>query len=650
MMSMRAFVMKSLPMDFLRPVAAVVLTCLGFGLPVAQAQSITDLPPDMVTPPRLSVVEGSVQFARADADWARAELNTPLAVGDAVQTGSDGTVELQIGPRDFARVTADTTLSLSEHDAGMMRLTIDNGLGSFDLRGQRTGQVLAIDTANAAITIGGTGYYRVYARDDETRLTVRQGGRATVNFADGHSQNVVAGEEIIVQGDGSSVYSYPAPATDSWDRWNDARSDYYAAANSNRYVPTDVYGAADLDQYGNWRQDGAYGWIWMPAVASGWAPYSAGDWQWDPIYGWTWIDVAPWGWTTSHYGRWVFVGGHWAWAPGPRATRAVYAPALVEFYNVGGGGVGWVALSWGEPLIPWWGRPGFRGSAWWGGWGGPRAEWRDNHEHHHRNRDVPNALIGMHDSDFGHHNVRGSSFTIKPNIDVRPVRGDHPITFAPPRAISRPAGRDVGRPGGRDFGRPDGRDVGRPGGRDFGRDQRREPPPAVQQQRAPEVQTPIRRGMPVQPAPQEQPRFRREATPQAPPAQPTPELRYNRELQVQPAPQSQPQFRREPLPQVAPRPVQQPVPQVAPIQQPRPEIRPEPRERREPERPRFEPRPTPAVQAPAPVQMPMAQPRMGAPAAVQQAPEPRGGRDRDAGQQRGRGDDTRGRHDPRSRD
>jgi hypothetical protein len=76
----------------------------------------------------------------------------------------------------------------------------------------------------------------------------------------------------------------------------------------------------------------------------------------------------------------VYVSGAWAWAPGPRVARPAYAPALVAFF--GGPGVavgvarptvGWVALGWGEPLIPWWGRPGFVGVPCWAGWGGPHV-------------------------------------------------------------------------------------------------------------------------------------------------------------------------------------------------------------------------------------------------------------------------------------
>src|SRR5437867_3289512 len=115
-------------------------------------------------------------------------------------------------------------------------------------------------------------------------------------------------------------------------------------------------------------------------VAGGWAPYSTGRWVADPQYGWTWVDAAPWGWAPYHYGRWVYVDGYWAWAPGPLVARPVYAPALVAFFGapgvrvvVGSPFVSWVALGWGEPLVPWWGSARFVDRPSWAGWGGPRV-------------------------------------------------------------------------------------------------------------------------------------------------------------------------------------------------------------------------------------------------------------------------------------
>jgi hypothetical protein len=558
----------SFPASALRLLGGVLLAgCLALGLQAANAQSPADVPPDMVAPPRLAVVEGAVQFWRPGAEnWVRAQLNAALAPGDAVHAGDAATVEIQVGPRDFVRLTANTMLTLEAHDAGLLQYRVGSGVASFDLRSARPGQVIQIDTPNANIVIGGRGYYRVTVNEAESRLIVRNGGRATLTVADGRSQGIGAGEEIVVQGGaGARIASYPAPLPDSWDRWNDARSEYYAAATSNRYVPADAYGAADLDQYGRWQEDGTYGWIWVPAVAAGWAPYSTGSWQMDPIYGWTWIDVAPWGWTTSHYGRWVFIGGHWAWAPGPRTVRAAYAPALVAFGRVDGG-VSWVALGWGEPLVPWWGRTGFRGSPWWGGWGGPRATVHiDNYAY--RNRNVNNAVIGVREEEFGRHHVRGSSLPLPPGVEPRPIRGDHPIGPLPGRAPAMGVGQ-------RPF------DAG---------PQHQAVPPAQREQRDYRglEQAPPSGQQPGQSrtAPQERPR-----APMAEPLQRTPQI-------IMPTPRQ---------PEAAPRPVpMMPVTPVAPREQR------EPVERTRPE-PRLESRPAPVIQ-----------PRIMAPAApVPAAPAP----------------------------
>lgn len=583
------------PSAALRLIGGLLLAgCLGVGLPAANAQTVADPPSDMVAPPRLAVVEGAVQFWRPGAEgWVSAQLNAALAPGDAVHAGDAATVEIQAGPRDFVRLTANTMLTLVAHDAGLLQYRVGSGVASFDLRSARPGQVIQIDTPNTAIIVGYRGYYRLTVNEGESRLIVRNGGRATLTFGDGRSRDIGAGEEIVVQGgDGARVASYPAPPPDSWDRWNDARTDYYAAAVSNRYAPADAYGVADLDQYGRWQEDGTYGSIWVPAVAAGWAPYSSGSWQLDPVYGWTWVDVAPWGWTTSHYGRWVFAGGYWAWAPGPRSVRAAYAPALVSFGRIDGG-VSWVALGWGEPLVPWWGRTGFRGSPWWGGWGGPRVTVHgDNYVY--RNRNVNNAVIGVRDEEFGRHHVRGSSLPVPFGIEPRPIRGDHPIGRVPDRTPAIGAG-----PRPFDSGLPQRQAV--PPVRGEQRDHRGpEPQPPAGAQRQPPVQS--------RTAPPEQPR----APMLEPPLQRAPQI-------IVPTPR-QPEPARRPMPEAA-----RSMP-VAPVV---------PREQRLPEQ-RFEPRPAPVIQ-----------PRITAPAAPVPAPEVRIPREREFAPQRERHEERVQREAPR---
>jgi hypothetical protein len=228
-------------------------------------------------------------------------------------------------------------------------------------------------------------------------------------------------EQVVVAAAGAE--SYAAPELDAWDRWNYHRTDGQLDSLSARYVGGDVYGASDLDQYGSWRTVDTYGPVWIPAsVPARWAPYAAGRWLWDPSFGWTWLDDTPWGWAPFHYGRWIFLHGNWAWAPGPLGRRFYYAPALVAFYGDSRTRVVWVPLGWGEPCRPWWGPRRFIGQPHWLGWSGPRSALDV-----HRNAGVPGGAIAVPGSGFG----RGAVGRIR--IDdtgvggLRLVRGALPV-------------------------------------------------------------------------------------------------------------------------------------------------------------------------------------------------------------------------------
>lgn len=335
------------------------------------------------TPPRLSYIDGEVSFWRPGADaWASAQLNTPLAPGDEFYTGNRGNLELQVGTRAFVRAWGETQLGLVNQEPDFLQVKVTSGHVALDLRAVDPGRTVELDTPQAAFTIGHPGYYRVDVTPDRSAFITRRGGRATMTPAGLAATAIAPSEEVVLEGMATvTMQSYVAPDPDVWDRWNYARTDELLDAVSARYVPAGVYGVDDLDHYGSWRVVQSYGPVWVPEAApAGWAPYSTGRWIWDPHYGWTWVDTAPWGWAPYHYGRWVFIDGFWAWTPGPLVVRPVYAPALVAFFaapgvrvTVGIPFVSWVALGWGEPLVPWWGTVGFVGRPWWGGWGGPRV-------------------------------------------------------------------------------------------------------------------------------------------------------------------------------------------------------------------------------------------------------------------------------------
>lgn len=389
------------------------------------------------TPARLSFTDGQVSFWRPGAtDWAQAQINTPLAPGDELATGSPGTLELQIGARSFIRAWADTQLGLESQDPGFLQVKVTAGNASFDLRTLEPGQTVEVDTPNAAITLEHSGYYRIGVVGDRTSVITRRGGRATVTPASGPTVTMTPSEEVVIEGTTSpQMNSYAAPPQDDWDRWNYARTESLSEAVSARYVPPGVYGVEELDRYGTWRSVPTYGEVWIPtAVPAGWVPYSMGSWVLDPYYGWTWVSSLPWGWAPFHYGRWVAVNGFWAWTPGAIVARPVYAPALVAFLgtpaagvsvSVGGPLVGWVALGWGEPCVPWWGPAGFIHRPWWGGWGGPRVVNNveisrttvvnvENIRVYH-NTTVQNAVVAVNREHFGHGPITGARVT---RVDV----------------------------------------------------------------------------------------------------------------------------------------------------------------------------------------------------------------------------------------
>lgn len=422
---------------------AVLLLFTGAGAAMAQSGGVGP------TPPRLSLVEGQVSFWRPGAEaWSVATLNTPLAPGDALYAADNANLELQIGSRAFVRAGERTQLGFVRQENHRIQFQVSDGQASFDLRVLPAGYAVEVDTPNAAFTMDRAGYYRLNVDQDGSHFITRRNGRATVVPAGGTVFTLAPSQEVLVTGTGTPGVSLTeAPEPDGWDRWNTARTDELAAPSSARYLPPDVYGADTLDQHGGWRQVPRYGTVWVPAgLGPDWAPYSRGQWIWDPFYGWTWIDDAPWGWAPFHYGRWVYLSGFWAWAPGPVAVRSIYAPALVVFFNSGGGvslSIGtatpmlsWVALSWGEPLTPWWGPRGFVGRPWWGGWHGPRVD----HPTRFQNTQVNHAVVAVQHGQFGHGPVPGplpvkpstASLSAGPTTSVRPPHEALPRPAMPP--------------------------------------------------------------------------------------------------------------------------------------------------------------------------------------------------------------------------
>ncbi len=312
---------------------------------------------------RLSIVQGDVNVKRGDSgELVAAVMNAPVMMQDHVQTSPGSRAEVQLDYANMIRLAPNTDLGFA--DLEYQRYQVQLGTGTIIYRVLRDSSAHAeVDTPSVAVRPTQQGDYRISVLEDgSTQITVRSGELEV--YSPRGTQRLQAGRTMLVRGDSSDPEFQMTDqiAPDQLDDWSANRDRQLLASQSYQHVSRDIYGADDLDNYGNWVPS-QYGNVWEPQTSgTDWAPYSDGQWVSEPYYGWTWVDAAPWGWAPYHYGRWFWNGGHgWCWWPGSIFSSYLWSPALVGFFGWGGGlgiglgGLGWVALAPFELFHPWWG-------------------------------------------------------------------------------------------------------------------------------------------------------------------------------------------------------------------------------------------------------------------------------------------------------
>jgi hypothetical protein len=312
---------------------------------------------------RLNYSEGTVSFAPAnDDEFADADLNRPLVVGDKLWTDKGVRAELQVGSA-AVRMDGRTHLTVLALDDQSTQISVTQGTVYVRVRSLPEGENFEVDTPNLAWRASYPGDYRidVDAQRGTTRVTIHSGTGA-VYGEKAQALPMGGGQQIIFKGRAlAQVDSHEQPPQDNFDRWAAERNRREDQSVAARYVPREVVGYQLLDTAGQWQNDANLGVVWFPQNAKdNWAPYRNGRWEWIAPWGWTWIDEAPWAFITSHYGRWALVGTKWGWVPGRMGLRPIYAPALVAFVGNGNaplsvGGkqtVAWFPLAPGEAWQP----------------------------------------------------------------------------------------------------------------------------------------------------------------------------------------------------------------------------------------------------------------------------------------------------------
>src|ERR1700730_15935797 len=307
---------------------------------------------------RISLITGDVNLKRkGNTDWERARLNFPLVEGDTLSTDRDARVEIQIDARNFVRLGANSVLRIvTLRDEGVA-LSVIEGSASIRLaKFDPDKEYFEVDAPKTTLAAEKKGLYRIdVSREGRVRLTARDGGRARIySETSGFALRDGRSAELIYEGADAGDWEFRlADVSDSWDNWINNRERYLAERlrYDVQYYDSYVWGAEDLDAYGDWRYANDYGWIWQPHTTvinsyNSWAPYRYGSWVWISPYGWTWVGNEPWGWAPYHYGRWVYYNNSWAWCPRSYCScrGSWWRPALVAFNISYGNQVCWYPL------------------------------------------------------------------------------------------------------------------------------------------------------------------------------------------------------------------------------------------------------------------------------------------------------------------
>jgi hypothetical protein len=290
-----------------------------------------------VSAARLSSVDGQVQLSQGGQALAdQAVVNTPLFEGTRVVTGDDGRAEIQLEDGSVARISPNSSLTLTvlrgQNGVSDAEITLDSGLGYFELQGGQSGGsangqagTIRIRFGDSVVTASGFSVFRINLDNPPGELAVFS-GNAHLEWGNAIAVDLHGGESVVLNGADAARYDLTESIEpDSWDTWNSDRDQMLNAEAASKTGATNGFADSsnpawnDLDANGNWYNVPGQGYVWSPydAANTGWDPYGNGNWMWGPQSGYFWVSSYPWGYLPYQCGNWNFYDGFgWGWAPG----------------------------------------------------------------------------------------------------------------------------------------------------------------------------------------------------------------------------------------------------------------------------------------------------------------------------------------------
>lgn len=296
---------------------------------------------------RLSLASEGIQLRIGDSVAnGGAARNWPLTTGALLETATGARAEARIGSITL-HLEGGTSLEFVELSDERVWLRLNRGSIILGIPNPAHASETALDTPQGRLRLDAPGSYRADVAGGTTAFSA-YAGAAHIEEA---GLSLRGGDRLLLLGGSDRSYLLGQAPSDAFRQWSRARVQMNSDGGT-RYVSSEMTGYEELDRHGSWRETSEYGPVWFPrGMPPEWAPYRWGRWAWVSPWGWTWIDHAAWGFAPFHYGRWVLIGGSWAWMPGAYAAKPVYAPALIVWL----GQPGWSASfsSGPAPVVGW---------------------------------------------------------------------------------------------------------------------------------------------------------------------------------------------------------------------------------------------------------------------------------------------------------
>lgn len=278
---------------------------------------------------RLSSVEGQVQLSQGNQVLADASAaNTPLFEGTRVTTADDGRAEIQFEDGSVARISPNSSLTLTvlrgTGSNGQAEITLESGLGYFELQGAGQSGTITVKFGDSVATSSGFTVMRINLDMPPGELAVFS-GNAHLDRGTATSVDLHGGESVALSANDVTRYTLnESIEPDSWDSWNSDRdqvltSEAAAATGASKgYGQSNNPAWSDLDANGNWYNVPGQGNVWSPNDASnpGFDPYGNGYWA-SMQGGYGWVSGYSWGYMPYQCGMWNWYENFgWGWAPG----------------------------------------------------------------------------------------------------------------------------------------------------------------------------------------------------------------------------------------------------------------------------------------------------------------------------------------------